>query len=137
MGAASTALAIRSGLQVEKVVLLAGPSSFSGVLERYVQVTRLPEPVAQRFYALMAQRVGAAAEAITVAEVCRDFTVPALIFHDPEDAEVPFSDAQEVAAAWPGARLRVVTGPGHRRILFAPQVVEEAVDFLAGARVEA
>jgi len=137
MGAASTALAIRSGLQVEKVVLLAGPSSFSGVLERYAQVTRLPEPVAQRFYALMAQRVGAAAEAITVAEVCRDFTVPALIFHDPEDAEVPFRDAQDVADAWPGARLRVVTGRGHRRILFAPQVVEEAVDFLAGARVEA
>jgi phosphoserine phosphatase/pimeloyl-ACP methyl ester carboxylesterase len=136
MGAASTALAIRRGLQVEKVVLLAGPSSLFGVLERYVRLTGLPEPVAQRFYALMAERVGATEAAMTVAEVCRDFTIPALIFHDPEDVEVPFSDAQEVAAAWPGARLRVVTGPGHRRILFAPQVVEEAVDFLAGARVE-
>jgi HAD superfamily phosphoserine phosphatase-like hydrolase len=136
MGAASTALSIRRGLQVEKVVLLAGPSSLFGVLQRYVQLTGLPEPVSQRFYALMAERVGAAEEAMTVAEVCRDFTVPALIFHDPEDAEVPFSDAREVAAAWPGARLRVVTGSGHRRILFAPEVVEEAVDFLAGARVE-
>jgi pimeloyl-ACP methyl ester carboxylesterase len=136
MGAASTALAIRRGLQVEKVVLLAGPSSLFGVLERYVQLTGLPVPVAQRFYALMARRVGATEQALTVAEVCRDFTVPALIFHDPEDPEVPFSDALEVAAAWPGARLRVVTGPGHRRILFAPQVVEEAVDFLAGVRVE-
>jgi phosphoserine phosphatase/pimeloyl-ACP methyl ester carboxylesterase len=136
MGAASTALAIRRGLRVEKVVLLAGPSSLLGVLERYVQLTGLPEPVAQRFYALMAERAGASQEAMTVSEVCRDFTVPALIFHDPQDAEVPYSDAQEVAAAWPGARLRVVTGAGHRKILFAPQVVEEAVDFLAGARVE-
>jgi phosphoserine phosphatase/pimeloyl-ACP methyl ester carboxylesterase len=136
MGAASTALAIRRGLQIDKVVLLAGPSSLFGVLERYVQFTGLSEPVAQRFYTMMAERVGATEEAMTVAEVCRDFTVPALIFHDPEDAEVPFSDAQEVAAAWPGARLRVVPGTGHRKILFAPQVVEEAVDFLAGARVE-
>jgi HAD superfamily phosphoserine phosphatase-like hydrolase len=136
MGAASAALAIRRGLEVEKVVLLAGPSSLFGVLERYVQLTGLPEPVAQRFYALMAERVGAPRDAMTVAQVCRDFTVPALIFHDPEDAEVPFSDALEVAAAWPGARLRVVTGPGHRRILFAPEVVEEAADFLTGARVE-
>jgi pimeloyl-ACP methyl ester carboxylesterase len=136
MGVASTALAIRRGLRVEKVVLLAGPSSLFGVLGRYVQFTGLPEPVARRFYALMEERVGATEEAMTVAEVCRDFTVPALIFHDPEDAEVPFSDAQEVAAAWPGARLRVVTGTGHRKILFTPQVVEEAVDFLAGARVE-
>jgi HAD superfamily hydrolase (TIGR01490 family) len=135
MGAASTALAIRQGLPVEKVVLLAGPSSLFGVLERYVQFTGVPEPVAQRFYALMAERVGAQRDAMTVAEVCRDFTVPALIFHDPQDAEVPFSDALEVAAAWPGARLRVVTGSGHRRILFAPDVVKEAVDFLAGARV--
>jgi hypothetical protein len=136
MGAASTTLAIHRGLRVDKVVLLAGPSSLFGVLERYVQFTGLSEPVAQRFYTMMAERVGETPEAMTVSEVCRDFTVPALIFHDPEDAEVPFSDAEEVAAAWPGARLRVVTDSGHRKILFAPHIVEEAVDFLAGARVE-
>jgi pimeloyl-ACP methyl ester carboxylesterase len=136
MGVAVTALAIRLGLQVQKVVLLAGPSSLFGVLERYVQLTGMPEPVAQRFYALMAERVGAPRYAMTVAEVCRDFTVPALILHDPEDAEVPFSDAQEVAAAWPEAQLHAVTGTGHRKILFAPEVVVEAVDFLAGARVK-
>jgi pimeloyl-ACP methyl ester carboxylesterase len=136
MGAASTALAIRRGLQVEKVVLLAGLSSVFGVLERYVRFIGVPEPVAQRFYTLMARRLGASPSDMDVALVCRDFTIPALILHDPEDDEVPFADAQAVAAAWPGARLHVVTGCGHYRILFAPQVVEEVVGFLTGARVE-
>ena len=135
MGAASTALAIRRGLQVEKVVLLAGPSSLLGVLERYTRYVELPEPVAERFYSLMALRVSAPPEEMHVAEVCRDFAVPALIFHDPEDAEVPFADALELADAWPGAELHIASGSGHRRILFDPQVVKEAVAFLAGTRV--
>jgi pimeloyl-ACP methyl ester carboxylesterase len=136
MGAASTALAIRRGLQVDRVVLLAGPSSLPGVLQRYARYVQLPQPVAERFYSLMALRVGVPPEEMQVAQICRNFTVPALIFHDPEDGEVPFADALQLAEAWPGAELHVVSGSGHRRILFDPQVVEEVVAFLSGSRVQ-
>ncbi len=136
MGAAATALAIRHDLRVDRVVLLAGPSSLPGVLQRYAQSVGLPDPVAERFYSLMALRVNAPPKEMQIAEVCRDFSVPALVFHDPEDAEVPFADALELAETWPGAELHVMHGSGHRRILFDPQVVEEAVAFLSGSRVQ-
>ncbi|MGO8951400.1 MAG: HAD-IB family phosphatase [Ktedonobacterales bacterium] len=133
MGAASTGLALQRGLRAEKVVLLAGAASLLAFLQRYAQATGMAEPVAERFYAMMALRVGVAPEAMDAAEVCRDFSVPALVFHDPDDLEVPFAEAEAVVAAWPGAELRLASGCGHRRILFAPLVVADTVAFLAGA----
>ena len=134
MGVASTAIAIARGLQVERVVLIAGPSSAADILTRFAQETHLPAPVAERFYALMAERTHTTAEALDVAQISRQFTVPALLFHDPADAEVPFHDAEATAAAWPGARLHVIEGRGHRRILLAPEVVQGTVEFLTEQR---
>jgi len=56
---------------------------------------------------------------------------PALVIHDRTDRSVSVTDGAAVAAAWPGARLIVTTGLGHNRILRSPEVIAEAVDFIA------
>lgn len=58
---------------------------------------------------------------------------PLLLAHDRDDAEVPFSASQAVAASWPGARLLATEGLGHRRLLRDPPVVAGIADFIAGA----
>jgi pimeloyl-ACP methyl ester carboxylesterase len=130
MGAASTALALQQGLVAERVVLIAGPSSLAGVLQRFAQMAQLPEPVAERFYQLVAERVGAPAEALDIAQVGATLTTSALIIHDPADTDVPFADAQVIAASWPAARLYVTEGLGHRRILRDRDVIAMAVSFI-------
>lgn len=66
----------------------------------------------------------------------RDFLtrtgVPALIIHAPDDKEIPFSDAQDLAAAGPQVSLLPAHGHGHRRILLAKDVHLAAADFIAG-----
>ena len=114
----------------ERVVLIAGPSSLAGVLRRFAQVARLPEPVAERFYALVGERVGMSAEALDIAHVGATLTTPALIIHDPADADVPFADAEAIAASWPDARLYVTEGLGHRRILRDRDVIAMATSFI-------
>ena len=130
MGAASTALALRQGLEAARVVLIAGPSSLAGVLRGFAQVARLPEPVAERFYALVAEYVGEPAEMLDIAHVGATLTTPALIIHDPADADVPFADGQAIAASWPDARLYVTEGLGHRRILRDRDVIAMATSFI-------
>ena len=130
MGAASTALALRQGLVAERVVLIAGPSSLAGVLRRFAQMVRLPEPVAERFYALVGERAGEPAEALDIAHIGATLTTPALIIHDPADADVPFADAEAIAAIWPDARLYVTEGLGHRRILRNRDVIAMATSFI-------
>jgi pimeloyl-ACP methyl ester carboxylesterase len=50
----------------------------------------------------------------------------ALLVHDRADKEVPFSNAVEIEANWPGARLMATDGYGHHRILIDPAVVRAA-----------
>ncbi|HET6232304.1 MAG TPA: alpha/beta fold hydrolase [Longimicrobiaceae bacterium] len=132
-GVAATVHAMADGLDVAKVVMIAGPSSVHDVLSRYEAMMGLTPAVARRFRELATRRVGRNAHELHVGEAARGLgKVRALIVHDPEDAEVPYADALELSAAWPGARLLTVHGEGHRRILRAPEVVRAAVAFLTG-----
>ena len=55
---------------------------------------------------------------------------PTLLLHARDDDEVPFADAQRLAAATACAELRALDGLGHRVILYAPPVVRAAAAFL-------
>jgi hypothetical protein len=52
---------------------------------------------------------------------------PAIVLHDPADKEVPFREAELLAAAWPTGELRPMQGAGHRRILQSSEAVDLAV----------
>ncbi len=62
--------------------------------------------------------------------LCGAQTARLLLLHDPADREVPFSESERIAAAWPGARVHAVPGSGHLRMLRNPEVVRAAVDFV-------
>ncbi|MDB4949928.1 MAG: acetoin dehydrogenase subunit dihydrolipoyllysine-residue acetyltransferase [Gemmatimonadetes bacterium] len=132
-GSAATLLALDIGLRPRRVVVIAGPASITDVLARFEELLRLPPRVAARFRELTARKVGRRAEELDLAAAAARQTVPALVVHDPDDAEVPYAEAVTLAAAWPGARLRTVSGLGHRRILRDPAVVREVVEFATGA----
>ena len=61
----------------------------------------------------------------------RELPVPALIVHDVEDAEVPVSNAEAWARAWPGAELMKTQGLGHYRILRDREVVARTIRFIS------
>ena len=56
-----------------------------------------------------------------------------LLIHDRGDPDVPFRNAQEIAAAWPGARVLATDDLGHRALMRDPTVVRSAVAFLTKA----
>src|SRR5439155_14413206 len=100
--------------------LIAGPSSISRVLNRVGTEFGLPPEGVLEFIRLVEARVGVPVSALNLRERVARFACRALIFHDPEDDDVPYGDSEALAAAWPGARLQPTPGLGHRRILRAP-----------------
>jgi pimeloyl-ACP methyl ester carboxylesterase len=134
MGAAATGLAVARGLRVDRVVLIAGPSSFAGVVKRFEAAIGLPPRAALRLRARLERRAGAPAAALDVARLGRSMRMPALIVHDPDDAEIPFSEAEAIARSWPGARLHRTSGLGHRRLLRDPATVDAVVAFVTDSR---
>lgn len=57
--------------------------------------------------------------------------VPLLAIHDRSDADSPARVSERLVDAWPGARLVLTDGLGHRRILWAPEVVAQVSEIAA------
>ncbi len=77
------------------------------------------------------RRLGILWDDLRVPALVAGLRQPLLVVHDRHDAEVPLSDGAAIAAAWPGARLLETAGLGHNRVLRDPEVVAQAVAFVA------
>lgn len=135
MGAGASALALAWGLRAERAVLLASPSSISGVLTRFAQFMGLPPAAEQAFFRRMARHVGFCSSELDVANVAEQLSIPGLVIHDRSDLEVPFGDGEAIARHWPNASFAPVEGLGHRRLLRDADVIARVANFLAAPRL--
>lgn len=123
---------VRGLIAPARVVFLAPTSSIVGTLERFARLLNLEEAEARLFIQLVEEHVGATAADLDAANTVSGVAIPLLILHDPDDAEVPFSDAQAIAASWSESRLISVRGVGHRGIVASPDAIAMAVEFVQG-----
>ena len=130
-GGAITTLALERGLDARLVVYIASPSSIRDVLQRFGDAIGLSERAMQAFRAAIEQRTRVKLADVEIFERVAGLRVPALIVHDRGDSEVPFHDAERLAARWPGATLLATDHLGHRRILKDDDVIRRAVTFAA------
>jgi pimeloyl-ACP methyl ester carboxylesterase len=131
MGAMTVTYAVAEGLSVDALVLLAPSVHLDHAFDKLSQMFRLPAAAKIGLKQTIARRYGPDIWGrFSTPELARSIDVPALIVHDREDPQVDLADAEELAAAWPGARLVTTEGLGHGRILRDPRVIEETVTFL-------
>lgn len=94
------------------------------------QAVGLAPRAAAAFVRGLERRIGADWERARRCATLTATDLPLLVLHDHDDRDTPIAEAEEVAAAWPGA-LRASRGLGHRRILRDAESVAAIVDFLA------
>jgi pimeloyl-ACP methyl ester carboxylesterase len=131
LGGLAAAAALCDGLPADRVVLLAPMASATGFAQEFAKVLDLGPAGYARLIRRVERRVGAPMHHFDAPALGRAVAMPpTLVIHDRDDVSTPVSDGAAIAAAWPGARLRVTTGLGHRRMLSDPAVVAEAIAFL-------
>ena len=131
MGATATALALGDGVRPARIAMLAPMASVTSYARRFVAGLGAGERVHARLVAGIERRVRAPLEAFEVPPLGAVVEPPpTLVVHDEGDPSVPVAEGAAIAAAWPGARLSVTRGLGHRRIARDPRVVAEVVDFV-------
>ena len=133
MGAAAAAVAISWGLRTRRAVMVAGPASLTGVLQRFSEYVGLPVPAQAKFIEAIETRVGVPVDRLAIDEIAAKLELPGLIVHDRNDREVPFQEADAVVKAWPDAQLIATDGLGHRRILRDRPTLEHIADFVVEA----
>jgi len=119
---------------IERFVLLACPNRLSDVTRDFgVRLGLAPQ--SQRAYERHLERVGHRPVAtFSATALLGKLEAPALVIHGRDDCDVPYRNAEEIAAACPSARLMPFEGLDHRTLLFAPPVFRAVMMELAPSR---
>ena len=131
LGGSAVALAVRDGLSVTRVVLIASPQNPPAWVEPFAARLGIAPHVVDLMKRRSERRLGVRWDDLRVPALVAGLRQPLLVVHDRHDAEVPLSDGEAIAAAWPGGRLLETAGLGHNRVLRDPEVVAQAVAFVA------
>ncbi len=119
--------AVKSG---KRLVLIASPNRLSDVTREFAAHWQLTAPALRAFEQRL-ERIGRRSiNQFTVKRLLAASGRPALLIHARDDADVPFSASEEIAAQYPRAELQAYDGLGHRNVLFASQVARRIVAYL-------
>ncbi|HYO74828.1 MAG TPA: alpha/beta fold hydrolase [Thermoanaerobaculia bacterium] len=132
LGCAATTLALRDGLNAQRLVFIAPPLNPSDYVTRFGEILGVTAPVLDRMKLRIEERFLRTWSDYSLEQTAREMTAPLLIVHDRGDVETFHAEGAALAAAWPNARFISTEGLGHRRILRDEKVLEMTTTFIAG-----
>lgn len=135
LGGAAAAVALANGLQARRAVIVAPPADPLLVADQFAGMVGMARYLARGMFALFERRMRFAVEDLQAQHVAPRIGRPALIVHDLEDREVPWSEGERYARYWHQARLLSTRGLGHHRIMGDAGVIDAAMRFLRGEAV--
>ena len=130
-GAGALARSMANGLKVNKAVLISSPANLRWMADNFYSMLDLSPRIQRGIEERINRDYGESIwQEVSADHNLRGSTVPGLIIHDHGDRDIPFSQAERIAAAWSTARLIPTDGLGHRRILRNQDVIETCVEFI-------
>lgn len=132
-GGFTTLLAASRGLSADRLVVIGAPSSVPEVLREFQELIALPPRAMPAMVRALERMGGEPMEHFDVSTFVGRLDAQLLIVHDTDDLEVPYVNGTRLSDLF-GAPLLTTSGFGHRRILFAPDVVAAVVEFVETGR---
>ena len=134
-GAISTTWALGGGLAVERVCYVAPGTGVVGYIRGFGELVGLSPVVAETMRRRFERRLAFDFDDLEPSVVAPRLDCALQVFSDLLDDEAPIAGVRGLVDAWPGARLEVTSGLGHRRILRDRRVLGGVVDFVRDAAV--
>jgi len=130
MGGGAALLAAGRGLSVQRIVTVASPAGYRGVLHRIADGLGLNNYGRTGFLARMEARTGFRLDETEPKQLMPRLNVPVLIAHDCNDTVIPHREALELARHALRAQTLDTHGLGHGRILSDGATIHRIVEFL-------
>ncbi|AKU90856.1 alpha/beta hydrolase [Vulgatibacter incomptus] len=134
MGASAAAFSMSRGLEADRAVFLAPAATMSGAAERFAKMVRLDPRALEQMRRRFERELNIPWEELDVVRSAHQMRSALLVIHDESDRDVPFSDGDAIARAWPTGSLVTTTGLGHHRLLRDADVVRRTIDFVSAGR---
>lgn len=136
LGAMATVHALREGLHIQRLALLAPGLNVAAIYRRFCQQLGLNQRLAAALRVVIEQRmddiVAAPSWQLFSLEAAQPYLVcPGVLAFDEDDTEITVADMQALQTAWSQAAVYQSNGLGHFRILKDPMVIEHVVKGLS------
>lgn len=131
LGGAAALFAMSRSVPPVPAVLISAPSDSVVFWRRFVQHLAIPRGVRDRLQRDLEQRFGITWSDLNLLPAAAALPTPLLVIHDEGDEDVPPESGRDIAAAAPLGTFLLTSGLGHRAIMRDPEVVRQAVDFIA------
>lgn len=137
LGALYVFHALRTGVATRRLVAISGPCDYGYPVERFNEQFQLSSRARDDFRGRIERFFQPEEDIWERFSPCYEpssLPIPILLIHDRNDRVIAYEQGELLAAAY-GTRARLVTtqGLGHHRILFAPEVIRQVVDFVASS----
>lgn len=129
-GGAALGAGLVYGFRPQRLVIVSSPTHVSKIPLMLAKAAGLPPTAMAEFVRILDRDAGRPSADLDLVAVAPRAGVPGLLIHDREDAVIPFSEAEALAAAWAGVRMMATKGKGHRDILSAPEVIRTIIEFV-------
>lgn len=131
LGGAALTVALARGLRVERAAMVAPPIGPQEWMKTFAQALSLSPGALEPMREWVEGWAGFQLQELDTLTLARAMSTPLLVIHDQSDREVPICQGEALAHSWPGAKLWVTEGLGHRRILRDREVIAGIVAFAA------
>jgi pimeloyl-ACP methyl ester carboxylesterase len=129
-GSAATTVALSRTPFAGRLVYIAPPEDFGFFTTTFGSMLGISYDLARRMEREIERQFNIDWSRLRGAALAPAMNAPLLVIHDEDDTDVPARFGRAIASAWPGARLHVTSGLGHRRVLRDPAVMAEVVEFV-------
>jgi pimeloyl-ACP methyl ester carboxylesterase len=130
LGAMSVLNAIKDGLKVKRTVLIGSGDIIKDIMYDFTQKLGMNIATGDVMIRLFEKKFNQSINSYSAYIAAQQVSVPVLIFHDEDDADVPVSSAYHIKQNLADAELIVTTGLGHRKILGDKNVIKKITEFL-------
>ena len=131
-GAMVLAYAIKhAGFHTRRAVCISSPTTPLFLVDRFCTVMQVDDKARQAFKGCIQRRFGEDVfDRLSADKNMAGSKLPALVIHDRDDHDVPYTLGQQLADIWPGAEFYLSEGLGHRRVLRNRKLVNKVVEFI-------
>jgi len=130
LGSMALLNAVKQGFSVKKIALIGTADSITKICNQFVSRLGLKPKVAVLLKKRLDKELNYDSETLSASVSARSVTIPVLVIHDRQDADVPLDWATSVHESLLNSTFLVTDGLGHRRILYDKKVIQKIITFL-------
>lgn len=130
LGGMSVLNAIKSGLEVNKAIVIGSGDIVQDILDDFVAKLELKPNISTLLRLHFEKKYGEEMNNYSAYIAAAKATIPVLVIHDYDDPEVPVKAGIHIHKYLKNGELMLTHGLGHRKILGNNAVIEKTVEFL-------